>query len=389
MMLFMMFFCMSSEHTKNPDTCAVSSKPTLTQLVGVFAVVIGFGILFTKLGILQPDIALAGSVGFGAVFLMGLVAASSSCIAVSGGLMLSTITHLHRTRSVILFVGGRLVAYTLLGGLIGLLGQAFIPSPMLLAVITLAAALYMLATGLTMLDFAPVWLRRLTPTVPTSVTHKILNSEGSAKPLRTVLLGGATFFLPCGFTQALQLYALTTGSATGSAMLLFAFALGTAPALLVLGFASTSLKGKTGQWFFRFAAALLVVLGVWNVQNGLVIAGVRLPERADRVDVVTSDTWVIQDEETQVVQLELSSRPPYYSPSNTFTVRAGKPVRLEIAGRGTGCRSVFQIPSVGVQEPLTKNFTVIEFTPTEVGDLVFSCSMGMYPGTIRVIPSNS
>lgn len=378
---------MNNPTPQDPAVCSVPlAKATPIQLIGIFAVVIGFGYLLSKVGLLRPDVAIGTSLGFGAVFVMGLVAASSSCVAVSGGLMLSTITQLHRTRSVLLFVAGRTIAYGVLGGLIGLLGRAFIPSPLVLGVITLAAALYMLITGLNMLEISPAWLKRLTPAPPRALTNTILNTDGTHKPLMPLLLGGATFFLPCGFTQTLQIYALTTGSFAISAMLLFGFALGTAPSLLLLGLASTSMKGKTGQWFYRFAGALVVVLGLWNIQNGLTIAGVSLslPQAAE-ASQEDRDPLVFEDDGVQVIQLEITGLKPYYYPDDEFTVEVGRPVRFEIAGIGTGCRSVFQIPKFNVQKPLIEEFTVIEFTPNKVGDAVFSCSMGMFPGTLHVV----
>ncbi len=373
--------------------CAVpSSRPTPIQLVGLFAVIIGLGYLLTKLGVLQPNVVIGGGISFGAVFLMGLVAASSSCIAVSGGLMLSTITTFSRARPVVLFVVGRLVSYTVLGGLIGLLGSALIPSPAILGIITIAAALYMMVMGLGMLQISPLWLRRMTPTVPKALTNKILGAEGQGGALKPFVLGAATFFLPCGFTQALQIYALTTGSFMTSALLLFGFALGTAPALLALGWASTSLKGKTGQWFYRLAGTLVIVLGVWNINNGLTIAGVGLPKfhLASAVGAGSLDSAidpnVVIDGQTQVIKMSIQGFEPYYLPTDEFTVKADQPVRLEIYGQGNGCRAIFQIPKFGVRLALTDSVNVIEFTPT-AGDAVFSCSMGMYRGTIHVINS--
>ena len=56
-----------------------------------------------------------------------------------------------------------------------------------------------------------------------------------------------------------------------------------------------------------------------------------------------------------------------------------------INGIGMGCRSMFQIPKFGVSVALNKPVNVIEFTPTSDGDATFSCSMGMYRGSITVV----
>ena len=121
------------------------------------------------------------------------------------------------------------------------------------------------------------------------------------------MFGGATFFFPCGFTQALQVYALTTGSFFGSAAILAGFAIGTAPALLALGWASSSLKGKFGKLFFQFSGALVIVLGLWNMQNGLTLAGypISLPQfKLESAVSAETDTKQDTDKTDPNVKLE-------------------------------------------------------------------------------------
>ncbi len=390
--------------TEQQQTCTLApSKPSIGELIVLFGVVLYLGYLLKSFGFLTPEVVLGGSVGLGAVFLMGLIAAASSCIAVSGGLMLSSVASFQKRyggngkwgkmQPTLLFVLGRVVAYTVLGGAIGYIGQAFVPSPVVLGVITFFAATYMLIMGLNMLSIAPVWVRRLTPTMPRVLTKKILGGENREGWFMPSLLGGATFFLPCGFTQALQIFALTTGSAVTSALILGVFALGTAPSLLALGWASSSLKGQTGAWFYRFSGALVVVLGVWNVGNAATISGIdlevpsfALSSTSTNEDPSTgSDPYVKMVDGVQVINMRITGQEPFYLPADTYTVKAGTPVRMEITGIGTGCRTIFQIPKYNVSVPLIDPVNIVEFTPTKTGKVVFSCSMGMYKGTLNVI----
>lgn len=373
--------------------CGVAlEKPSPKKIAGALLVVLAIGYVLQRFGWLSPNVAIGTGIGFGAAFLMGLVAASSSCVAVSGGLMLSALSTFHRTRSVGMFIAGRIISYALLGGLIGAVGKAFVPSSALLALITIAAALYMLVTGLNMLGIAPAWMRRLAPSVPRSITNTILDAGEKKGTIMPFLLGAATFFLPCGFTQSLQLYALTTGSPWTSGLILLAFALGTAPALIALGLASTKLSGKAGQTFYHYAGALVVVLGLFNIQNGLTIAGVSLPSVSfEPSETVTRgadvDPNIVDDGTTQRINISLINRAPYYAPSDEFTVKVGEPVELQVRGDAGGCRSIFQIPEVDVRLPIVDAVNTVTFTPDEPGDLVFSCSMGMYRGTIHVVES--
>ena len=378
-------------------------RPSAWQLLGLFALVFFLGLVLSRVGILRTSTAFGSGTSFWTVFVIGLIAASSSCIAISGGLLLSSAaafneryasrSSLGRMRPVALFIGGRILSYTLLGGLIGLIGKSLAPSPFVTGAIAIIAALYMLVMGLEMLHIAPRWLVRLKPRLPKSLSHRVLDAERKEHWAAPFLLGGATFFLPCGFTQALQLYALTTGSFWTSASLLLAFAIGTAPALIALGWASSSLKGKAGRFFFQFSGALVIVLGLWNIANGFAIAGYPLswPSLGEvQASTGSSDvtSGVTLDGQTQVVHMTVGSSG--YAP-NQFTIRAGLPTRWLIDGtNAAGCASVIQSPSLGISRTLlTTGANTLEFTaPTQPGTYPFSCSMGMYRGTFNVV-SNS
>lgn len=379
-----------STHAKREE-----QRPTLLQLLGLFALVIILGKLLTGLGLLQTNVSINAGMSFGAIFVIGLVAASSSCIAVTGGLLLSTTAKIRerygdakpaaRMKPVALFVGGRILSYAILGGLLGVIGNALAPSPMISAIIMILASVYMIVMGLDMLHIAPHWLKRLMPHMPKSIAHRILDAQGKEHPAMPAILGAATFFLPCGFTQALQLYALTTKSFSVGAISLLAFALGTAPALLILGWASTSLKGKSGQFFFRFAGALVIVLGFWNIQNGFTLAGYPLALPALGTGSSAQDGGTISKNDVQIIKMSAESGG--YVP-NTFTLHVGVPVRWEIDGtNAAGCERALISRKLSIQKILEPGLNVIEFTPTEAGDISFSCSMGMYRGTFTVLPS--
>lgn len=380
---------------------AVATRPSFWRLVALFAFVLLIGRIVSSLGLLKTSFSVGSGMSFGAIFVIGLVAASSSCIAITGGLLLSAAAKfneryvsakpLARMRPVALFVIGRIVSYTILGGLLGVVGAAFSPSTTVTAIIAIIAAGYMLIMGLDMLHIAPAWLKGLMPRMPKSLSHRIMDAEGKEHPLAPLGLGAATFFLPCGFTQALQLYALTTGSFTTGAITLLAFALGTAPALLALGWASSSLRGKVGRLFFQFSGALVVVLGLWNIQNGLSILGypLTLPSFGDTSVAATSNESGsatlsgTMEGNTQVIKMGFGGRG--YSPDH-FTLRAGVPVRWEVDGTGAGgCTSVLVSRQLGVQKFISPGINTIAFTPSAPGEVSFSCSMGMVRGSFTVL----
>ena len=133
---------------------------------------------------------------------------------------------------------------------------------------------------------------------------------------------------------------------------------------------------------------MVVVLGLWNLQNGLTSMGypLRLPKFAPppAAAQAAEDPNVRVVDGVQVIRMRLGVNPAY-KPSDTYTVKAGMPVRMEIEGIGTGCRGVLTIPKARVSVPLNKSLNVLVFTPKKAGGYVFSCSMGMFPGLITAI----
>ncbi len=376
-----------------PQTSSKPGRLPPLQLAGLFALVFFLGLALRKAGLLNLGANVPEATSLFSVFLIGLLAASSSCIAVSGGLMLSGVTSFaarnpqaslfKKLQPIALFIAGRLAGYGFFGGLIGLIGKAIAPPPLVTGLITAAVAVFMVVMGLDMLGIAPRWLKHILPRLPKSIAHRVMDAQGGAHPLLPLALGAGTFFLPCGFTQSLQLYALTTGSFWGGASTLAAFALGTAPALFALGWASSALKGRAGRFFLRFSGALVVMLGFWNVQNGLAVAGVsiQLPRFAAAAPAAAASGKLVDG--VQVVDIDVS--PAGYTP-NAFTLTAGVPAKLRLGGRPSGCLSGFVIPKLNIQRTLSAGtVTEIAFTPKDRGTYNFSCAMGMYRGKFTVL----
>lgn len=385
-------------HAYEVGADSAQERPSLARLAALFGAVLLLAALLGRLGALDAGYQLGNGSNFLQAVFIGLLAGSTSCVAVAGGLLLSSAKAFRKrygsgaVAPVFAFVGGRVASYALLGGVLGTVGAFVDPPPAVTGALIIAAAAYMLVMGLDMLGIAPAWLRGVMPRMPKALGGRVLSAGNKdAHPAMPALLGAATFFLPCGFTQALQLYALSSGSFAAGAAVLGGFALGTAPVLTVLGWASTSLKGKFGTVFFQFSGALVVVLGIWNVQNGLTVAGhpLRMPSfpSAATAAQAAPDPNVDIVDGVQVIDVALTATAPFYSPANAFVVRAGVPVRMTLRGVGTGCRSIFQIPEFGVKTALNKAVNVVEFTPTKPLTATFSCSMGMFPGRITVVRS--
>ena len=98
------------------------------------------------------------------------------------------------------------------------------------------------------------------------------------KTLTPLIVGFATFFLPCGFTQSMQVSALGSGSFMSGLLIMFAFALGTLPMLVLLSFGSASFAhGRHAPLFFKSAGVVVIGLGIFALLSGLAGLGIINP----------------------------------------------------------------------------------------------------------------
>ncbi len=236
-------------------------------------------IILQKLGIV--NLITASDVSYSTAFIIGLIASVSTCMAVVGGLVLSMSANFALTgdkvRPQILFHIGRLISFFILGGAIGALGSAFQLGTTGTIVLSFIVAIVLLILGINLLDVFP-WAKKLQPTIPSLVGKHVYGLKNVNHILTPLLIGIATFFLPCGFTQSMQIYTLTTGSFLTGALIMFTFALGTLPVLALLSFSSLSIhkKAQSGV-FFKTAGLVVIFFGVFNLINALVAIGIIPP----------------------------------------------------------------------------------------------------------------
>lgn len=234
--------------------------------------------LIQKSGIV--NLAGDGNVTLPFVFLIGVVASLSTCMAVVGGLCISISSNYakeNKSRPLLFFHLSRIISFFILGGVIGLLGSAFVLTTEMSFALSLILFFVMIVMGLNLLDIFP-WAKKLQIKMPKSFGRNILKMEDREGLLTPILLGAVTFFLPCGFTQSMQIYSLTTGSFITGALTMLVFALGTFPVLALISFASVKLS-KTLQsgLFFKTAGILVLFFALFNFLSALVAVGLISP----------------------------------------------------------------------------------------------------------------
>lgn len=204
-------------------------------------------------------------------FLAGLIAGFSSsihCLAMCGGVAAMIAlsrpqgeasawrTGLHRARVVAEASAARIIVYTALGALAGLLGWGLAeagPAAAVREASRFLAALVLAAAAVTVLEI-PLFggrLGALTARASAPVTRRVhhLHRFGAAG------LGLAWGLTPCAMVYLATFYAGLSGSAVNGALVMLGFGLGTAPALIALGAGAGALPALARSFAIKAAAA--------------------------------------------------------------------------------------------------------------------------------------
>ncbi|MDI6778265.1 MAG: sulfite exporter TauE/SafE family protein [Patescibacteria group bacterium] len=333
----------------------------------------------------------------GISFLVGVAASFSSCLAVVGGMVIAFSEKYHSNARDGFFSGavwpnvkfhvGRILTFFALGGMLGLAGGKINLNGNFISVYTIIIAVVMGWLGLNILGFAPSLssLGIRTPKFLVRCWARLENSDHQAVPY---LLGGLTFFLPCGFTQSMQIFALASGSFLAGALIMSAFALGTMPVLLALGASVSWASVKKLSFFNKAAGIIIIAFSIYTFSSGLALW--------DKKSNASGNFYGSKQQETkkdntagekqpaaaQKVDMKITSRG--FEPS-VLRVKNNIPVQFVINGdQTTGCTNKIVIPDLDIAKDIKKGENIIEFTPKKIGPVAYSCWMGMVRGKIIV-----
>lgn len=406
------------QNTVKPDGYAISlwrdrntvaelphknTKRDYFQIGAIFLIIVAAYLILKELNLVH-GLAISDNMSYGFVFVIGLVAAMSTCLAVTGGLLLAVaakynerfpyLSGVQKLKPHLYFNIGRIVSYTVLGGAVGVLGSVLTFSPRATGFMTIAVSFVMIILGFQLLHLFP-WMRRFQPKMPKFLAHKIHDLSDKDNKSAPFVLGASTFFLPCGFTQALQLYVLAKGDPVTGALTMLAFSLGTLPALMSLSAISSFAKGAFQKHFLKFAGVAVVMLGFFNINNGIALTGSNF-NLASVLQASGNNTNQQEELSAKIVDgkqiINMQVVGLSYSP-HQFTVAQGIPVEWRIDGsRAEGCAQVISVPKLGIVKYLSPGApTVIAFTPQELGTIGFSCTMGMTTrgSSFKVVPNTT
>lgn len=371
-----------------------SQKSTdITNVVGILIIAFTIYMIGKRFGLMNIfnlfPTAKEG-MGYGMLFIIGLLT-SLHCVAMCGGICITQCAVREDTMQVnssklsalkpsLLYNLGRVISYTVIGGLVGAIGSVISFSGVMKGFVQILAGIFMVVMGLNMLQVFP-WLRKLNPRMPKIFAKLIYRQKSqNSNPLIIGLLNG---LMPCGPLQAIQIYALSTGDPLKGAVSMFLFSVGTFPLMFAFGAFSSFLTKRFHGGMLKVSAGLVLILGVFMLSNGAALSGLTLAVfPTEKVTEHASNMATIKDG-VQTVTTGLS--PGSYEP---IIVQKGIPVVWIIqakAGDLNGCNNSIVVPQFDIQQDLSEGDTVIEFMPTSSGSYPFSCWMGMIRSSITVV----
>jgi sulfite exporter TauE/SafE/copper chaperone CopZ len=373
----------------------------MTAIMGI-VLVGGLAVLVSVTGLasLASGVGDLNQGGILIALLLGLAAGVSTCAALVGGLVLalSAAFETRRTasgtsdtaitakmRPALVFIAGRIAGYGVLGAALGALGASVTLPPQVTAVLMIGVAVVMTILGTRLTGLSPR-IATWAPTLPMGLGRRLGLGDGAVggySDARAAGLGAASFFLPCGFTQAVQIYALSTGSPLLAGAILAVFALGTAPGLLALAGLPVVVPSTWRPTLMRLVGVVVVAFAMVNGTAGLRLSGVGFPFGVSPAAAAVPPSGTVTDG-TQT--LTTYQNVDGYSPTNV-SIYAGIPTRWTIQSTSTSsCAASLVVPSLGMSvRRLHAGVNTIDLPALPAGTLSYSCAMGMYGGLITVV----
>ncbi|MFZ5364182.1 MAG: sulfite exporter TauE/SafE family protein [Patescibacteria group bacterium] len=355
----------------------------LTILLGAYFILQNNGVLqiFSRL---QDK-----NLGHGLLFLIGILA-SFHCIGMCGGLVITYTAgqYLETSRQKkflphLYYNFGRIFSYTLIGAILGGVGSFFGINPFFSGILTLFAAVLMLAMGTSLVKNIN-FIEKIKSKIPTFISKYLFSQKYEEKPKGPLLIGFLNGFMPCGPLQAVQFYALGTGSAVAGAFSLFFFGLGTTFLMFSFGYFITSISGERVKKMMKLSGIIIIILALFILNRGLANFGWGFRNLLPREQISRNSFGEnLSEGEYQTIKMDLTYRG--YVP-NVLYVKKDVPVRWIInVKQMSGCTDAILLERFGIRKDLKYGENVVEFTPTEAGEIPFSCWMKMVWGKFIVI----
>jgi len=391
---------------KNPPATSFSSRFRLMvrRLLGLLFGLAGISLLVYLDARLRSNSSLPElgvDMSLGLLFTVGFLT-GFHCVGMCGALVLSYATKSTATGGKLRFSGhllyglGKTISYTLIGAAFGLIGSIIAFTPLVRGMVGMAAGVFLVLFGLSLLNVLPGLRNFRIKTPPTLLRFIGAQSRRFGHPFVIGLLNG--LMIICGPLQAMYVMAAGTGSPLEGGKLLLVFGLGTLPVMMGFGLLTSLASAQLAPKIIRFSGVIVLALGAIMLNRGLVLSGAGYDfttglawvegQLRDHLGVdMSADMVATMGPGYQSIEMNLSETD---KPPSVIVLQKGVPVRWKIHNNETqSCVTGVVAPKLGLDVPVKKGEQIIEFTPQQEGLIPWSCSMGMTTGTFKVVDGDA
>ncbi len=307
------------------------------------------------------------NLSYGMLFITGLLT-SIHCISMCGAINIVATYNKENKFSIkksLLYNIGRIISYTIIGGLIGLIGNIITVNDTINGIIIILTSLVMILMSLNMMNI---------------INFKLPHIKLKYKPNNSFLIGLLNGLMPCGPLQSMQLYALSTGSFLKGALSMLAFSLGTLPLMLSVGIFLSIFSKDKKILLNKIASVLILILSLSMLNRGISTLGININSFNKNYNDYVKSTII---DDIQEVQINLT-----YGKYGDILVQKGKKVKLIINVDKkylTGCNDTVIIKEFNIKQELKEGENIIEFTPNKIGTYSMNCWMNMIKNNIKVV----
>ena len=183
------------------------------------------------------------------LFVIGLLT-GVHCIGMCGGILLAQ-------GNALLYNGGRLLSYTLMGAVFGALGKYISYDLQVRSMLLTVSGLLVVLIGLRM--WGVPFLRRISPELT-----KPCRFRGKA-----FAVGLLTGLMPCGALSSMWIFAASSGSWASGAVSMLAFGAGTCVFMLLFGLLGAFIPKRYNKYLLKASTILIVALGLSLMTKGI------------------------------------------------------------------------------------------------------------------------
>ena len=346
------------------------------EIFWVFLVLWFFIYLLYDLDITSKIPIITWNVSVLIAFLIWIVASVSTCLALLWWIVISlwtTMTEIEKEKTFfekarphIYFNFWRIIWFTVLWWLLWFIWTKFIVSPSFNWILTVIIAVMMFYIWLHILNFVPS-ITKLWIHLPKYFTKNINNLSEKKHSLMPAIIWALTFFLPCWFTQSMQITSIASWSVITWALIMWAFALWTAPVLFAIWFwSSYAQKNKFGL-FKKLIWVLIIFFAIYSFWNWMKLQGIDLNKWTSNINnqvnnINETTNNLVEQDNSEVETINISHNWRFLEPYS-INLKAWKKYKIIITPENNWqwCMFSMFIPNVDEEPKYIKQWENIEY----------------------------